>query len=331
MARIGYSTTRDPYGAGGTTNGEGTFLQNFFATNLTTWTVGSLQSFNSGNEERNYFVCTQGSDEILVVIPNGSQSSYAEGVLFDYRTSNDNIGNGALGFAFADGGGYAARFIAGDDPSTDASFWPAQSTTVKTVDHYNSSASTLTLYLIENNSHAELVFFTASTNTNIYPAMWGYSANAYDTSRTPLGSTPPYTWKTKGVFGLDPLTTTTNGVPNVSRTYSVLFASELSAPYETNDDPIFFDAQDPIEDTIQPVDGEYVARRMARSVLIAQTGEDYGQFINYDRAWMREMPDTSTTYAGILEGDVADEEFIHSSRGYLLPWDTTLGTIATPP
>jgi hypothetical protein len=326
MPRVGYTTTRDPYGTG-TTNGEGTFLQGFFAANLTTWTVGALQSFGATNSERNYFVCTNGTHEVLVAIPNGYSSSYFSSVVTEYRTDNDNTANGALGFAYADGGGYAASFVGGFDPGSDVAFYPALSSTVKTIEHYNASAPTLNLYLIENTDHAELIFWASSGSD--YPVMWAFSENAYDVSRQPLGSPAPYDWQTNGVYAFD-VGSLTSGVPNVSRSYSVAYAPELSTPYEDLSFPAFTTGIDAVADAVQPIDGEYIARRLARSLSIELDGEDYGGYINYNRAFMREFSDVTGTYGRILEGDVSGEEFIHGVRFLLLPWDTTLGLPNTP-
>jgi len=327
MPRIGYTTTRDPYGAG-TTNGEGTFMQNFFATNLTTWTVSALESFGTGNTENNYFVLTQGAHEILVAIPNGYQQSYADQIEVSARVTNDTEGNGALSFGYANGGGYAASFVGGLDPSADAAFFPTDSTPMKTIDDYDTGAGTLNLYLIENDDYPELIFMVSSGT--VYPSMWAFSENCFDLTRTPLAVTPEFTWQTQGVAAFDP-GVITSGVPSASRTYQWVFAPEkLDGPYQGEQYPGFFGAITGIDDAHFPIAGDYSSRRMPLAIVIPQDGPDYGQFINFDQRFMREWPNLLTPYGRRFLGGAPEEVFTFILRGYLHPWATDLGDPVTP-
>lgn len=325
MARQGYSDTRDPFDAGDVNPAQN--LRDFFAANLTTWTVGSLQTFGTSSNTRGYFVLTQGSHEILVGQGNTNPTtvSYTNMILSDYRTSNDEQSNGCIAMAYASGGGYATGFVGGYDPASDALFWPALSTSARTLEGWNAASTTRTMYLIENTSHAELIVYV--TGTSNYPSMWAFSENMFDTSRTPLGGTAVYTWQNEGVYSYD-VGSPLSGVGTISRSFTASYATELSAPYESNLDP-FTTQYDFLTDSMQPIGGEYMARRLA-SPIVNPDGNRYGQLINFDRAFMREFGDTTSTFGRRFTGGLAGEDFAHMTRFLLTPWASALGDPIVP-
>jgi len=300
-------------------------MQNFFATNLTTWSVGALQSYGSGTTERSYFVCTNGTHEVLVSCPNGESISYTEQVEISRRTTNDNVADGALGFSYARGGGFTAAFVTGDLPYSDASFWPTLSTHVKTIDNYNTSNAGLTfsLYLIENDDYPELLFYVTSL-TNLIPAMWGFSSQMFDSSRVPVD--PRFTWATEGVYGFDP-GSSTSGMVNSNRHFQVLFSDDYPTPYYESLYPGFSDSISPSTSEPFPIDGTYLSRRVPRSILLPS--EDYGTYINYDRRTLRQFPDVPAGYGKRYLGDPG-EVFVFLNRGLLLPWASNLGDPSMP-
>lgn len=328
MPRTGYSTTRTPYGVGDTTNGEGTFVHNFFSTNLTTWTVGALQSFGSGNTENNYFVCTNGTHEVLVCSPNGYQQSYS-----DYLSPakadfslNANVADGALGFGYANGGGYAASFVGGLNPAVDDAFFPDDSTTIKTLRGYERSQSQdLTLYLIENTDYPELIVYCSAPNFN--PSMWAFSESAFDLSRTPLGASPPFTWQTQGVYAFDPSTSTVNGgVPVTDNYFFATFAPERTTPLEDTFSPLSNALASITSAQGWPIDGQYMARRLARRIALPDEVPEYGTYLNFDRSFVRGFGDYDfvDTFGRRFQGGDADEVFVHAQREILTPWASGL-------
>lgn len=168
-------------------------FHSFLSANLTTWTLGAIQTINSGTQERNYFVLTHASGaEILVYAPQGTSttgpdmagginSSYVEST--NVSSSTDN----PLALAVAPQGGYTSSFNLTQDPAgTD--FWPATSSKVAALDYWSRSQPNMEVYVIENTDFAELFVYVGRTvlANGVGMAIVGYSSNMH----TPLVNSP---------------------------------------------------------------------------------------------------------------------------------------------
>lgn len=185
MSRVGYLYE----GATPGNTSQAFDLHAFLSANLTTWTVGPIQTIIVGSDERNYFVLTHASTpvEILIYAPQGTgtSSDVNAGIDASYReTLNVPVTHeNTLSFAAAPQGGYAASFVSALDPNTLA-FWPVSSSKVYTIDYWYRSQPSMNLYIIENTAHAELFVYAGYTiaSSGAGLGLIGYSAQMH----TPL-------------------------------------------------------------------------------------------------------------------------------------------------
>ena len=129
MARPGTNTTL--YSPASVTSGVATALHAAWAAGgaaLGNWTVNPLKTFGAGTSERNYFVLSAGTVEVLISFNNGTAVFHSSSVYAPFQDTNYNTLQ-SMYWSFAREGGFEAAFVAGFDP-VNQNFWDHISVTL---------------------------------------------------------------------------------------------------------------------------------------------------------------------------------------------------------
>jgi len=310
VARIGYTASIDP------TSGTSVADTRTFFSNLTTWTLGSLEVFQAATtSERNYYVLSHNvsSAEILIVQcpPGGTATTLDTSTLAAYQADDavvqtDGAFQNALGFAYSPGGGYLTGFTGGFDPASDASFWPSDSSWVWPIDfwqEFRGPSDPVRVYMLEDDAHAEWALYDGldSTSNN------GYAFHIVSDELITLYAGETY--QTNGVFykfrvlEAGPQTTSTSAFTLYDATSTPEnFTQTLTTGTLTG-----------LNDTNQPAgDGSYLTREFP---VLPEGG---GRFLGTLNA-SRECGRMTSTY-GTIRGGV----FVHLYEDYFDPWASNL-------
>lgn len=321
MARIGYSYTDTP------DSGQAAGLRAFFAANLTTWTVGPAYTFGATTTERVYFTLTStfNSQEILVVVPNGSNADLSTSLNAAFINTGDvpNTTDLSLAFGFAIDGGYEAQLIAGEDPM-DLSFFPAKSTRFRNMEFWFEGQPENVLYAIEDDAKADLHIFTGYTASNQGYGYWGYAEDLVVFDIVP--NDPDFTWLGDAVIQFDITQSTAASPRPITQTLqSYHYTGQAEAYLDDDDRSLTTDFLEFLTDTTQPnpETGTFESARLQSLFYESEAGGDeisYLAFIGqYNPNILRLFGDTSATYRRKLNSNTG-EVFVHLNEKLLLPW-----------
>lgn len=325
MARIGYI-----YSAGTPGAGQAQAFRNFLASNLTSWTVGSVYTFDSGTAERNYFTLTSsfGGEEILVIMPNGNNedllSSVDNTLAFSSQVSTST--DQTLSLMLALDGGFETRLAAGDDPDVDTgTFYPSRVTRVTPLQFWSEIDTDATFYVIEDDASAGFFIYTGKTSSNNGYSYWGYSDAQVVFDLVP--NDPAFTFVGSSVVQLQCTTSTANSPRPVVDSYQWFHYTGQTETYLEQIDPVYATANflQNLESNHQPSpeDGSFITARAAS--LYTASDVDYTGFIGQiNPAIMRQFVGITSGYRRKFTAS-SGEVFINVFESLLTPWAGNLG------
>jgi len=314
VARTGYTTLQDP------TSGTIVADMRTFLGNLTTWTLGSLEVFQAATtSERNYYVLSHNTStaEILIVHcpPGGTATTLGTSTLAAYQADYAVVGvppffRNHIGYAYSPGGGYLARFSAGDDPASDASFWPSDSSWVWPwvfYQQFRGPTDQVNVYMLEDDARAELIFYEGMDTQ----ANRGYGLHIIsDELITPFSGS---TYQTNGVHYRN----RSNEVGPQTEAFSAFTLYNGTSTPEQFNYFMRLGGMTSLTDSNQPSpDGRYLTRTLA----VANSNEELQGTFNTSRECGR----MTSTYGSLRGGG----EYVHLWEDYFDPWATNL---VTPP